>query len=134
MNEQADWSSLQLFLVLAEAGSLGRAVGLLGQSQATLSRQLASLEERLGQVLFERHARGLRLTAAGQHLLPSARRMREAAQDFAMSLAAREQSLAGTVAPDRQRGLLRPFPAAGAARAARAASGNPGRAGGQQRN
>lgn len=97
MGEQADWSSLQLFLVLAEAGSLGRAVNLLGQSQPTLSRQLAVLEERLGQVLFERHARGLRLTAAGEHLLPAARRMREAAQDFALTLAAREQTLAGTV-------------------------------------
>lgn len=97
MDEQADWSSLQLFLVLAEAGSLGRAVHQLGQSQPTLSRQLALLEERLGQVLFERHARGLRLTAAGEHLLPAARRMREAAREFAMTLAAREQTLAGTV-------------------------------------
>lgn len=97
MDEQADWSSLQLFLVLAEAGSLGRAVNLLGQSQPTLSRQLALLEERLGQTLFERHARGLRLTSAGEHLLPAARRMREAAQEFALALATREQNLAGTV-------------------------------------
>ena len=92
-----DWSQVQIFLGLAEAGSLSRAVGRLGQSQPTLSRQLTALEAALGQSLFERHTRGLTLTAAGQALLPAARRMREGAQELSMALAAREKSLAGTV-------------------------------------
>jgi DNA-binding transcriptional LysR family regulator len=92
-----DWSLLQVFLGLAEAGSLSRAVAVLGQSQPTLSRQLAALEVALGQSLFERHPRGLSLTAAGQALLPAARRMREGAQELGLALAARDQSLAGTV-------------------------------------
>lgn len=92
-----DWSLLQGFLVLAETGSLSRAAPLLASSQPTLSRQLALLEAQLGQALFERSPRGLRLTAAGQALLPAARRMREGAQDLALALAGQEQSLAGTV-------------------------------------
>lgn len=97
MTTPLDWSLLQAFLGLAEAGSLSRAAPLLGLSQPSLSRQLARLEAQLGQLLFERHARGLSLTAAGQALLPAARRMREGAQELALALAAREQSLAGTV-------------------------------------
>jgi DNA-binding transcriptional LysR family regulator len=92
-----DWSLLQVFAGLAEAGSLSRAAPLLGSSQPTLSRQLAALEAAVGQSLFERSSRGLRLTAAGQALLPAARRMREGAQELALALAAREQNLAGTV-------------------------------------
>jgi DNA-binding transcriptional LysR family regulator len=92
-----DWSQVQIFLGLAEAGSLSRAVAVLGQSQPTLSRQLTALEAALGQSLFERHPRGLSLTAAGQALLPAARRMREGAQELSLALAARETSLAGTV-------------------------------------
>jgi len=39
----------------------------------------------------------LSLTEAGHALLPAARRMREGAQELALALAARDQSLAGTV-------------------------------------
>lgn len=92
-----DWSHVQIFLTLAEAGSLNRAAPQLGLSQPTLGRQLVALEESLGQLLFERHSRGLSLTEAGQALLPAARRMREGAQELALALAARDQSLAGTV-------------------------------------
>ncbi|WP_428510358.1 LysR family transcriptional regulator [Roseateles sp.] len=92
-----DWSHVQIFLALAEAGSLNRAAPQLGLSQPTLGRQLVALEESLGQLLFERHSRGLSLTEAGHALLPAARRMREGAQELALALAARDQSLAGTV-------------------------------------
>ena len=92
-----DWSLLQTFLVLAETGSLSRAAPLLASTQPTLSRQLALLEAQVGQSLFERSPRGLRLTAAGAALLPAARRMREGAQDLTLALAGREQSLAGSV-------------------------------------
>jgi DNA-binding transcriptional LysR family regulator len=92
-----DWSLLQTFLVLAETGSLSRAAPLVASTQPTLSRQLALLEAQVGQSLFERSPRGLRLTGAGEALLPAARRMREGAQDLSLALAGREQSLAGTV-------------------------------------
>ena len=97
MNASLDWSLLQTFLVLAETGSLSRAAPLLASTQPTLSRQLAALEAQVGQSLFERSPRGLRLTAAGEALLPAARRMREGAQDLTLALAGRAQDLAGTV-------------------------------------
>jgi DNA-binding transcriptional LysR family regulator len=97
MNPPLDWSLLQAFLVLADTGSLSRAAPLLGSTQPTLSRQLALLETRVGHALFERSPRGLRLTAAGQALLPAARRMREGAQDLTLALAGQSTSLAGTV-------------------------------------
>ncbi|WP_397534308.1 LysR family transcriptional regulator [Roseateles sp.] len=97
MTKTLDWSQLQSFLAVAEAGSLSRAAPLLGQSQPSLSRQLASLEASVGQALFERHSRGLTLTAAGRALLPAARRMREGAQDLSLAVAAQGQQLAGTV-------------------------------------
>ena len=98
MAASLDWSLLQTFLMLAETGSLSRAAPLLASTQPTLSRQLALLEAQVGQSLFERSPRGLRLTAAGAAFLPAARRMREGAQDLTLALAGREQkSLAGTV-------------------------------------
>lgn len=92
-----DWNHWQVFLALAEGGTTAAAARALGQTQPTLSRQLGSLEAALGLAVFERHARGVRLTAAGRELLPAALRMREAAQGLSLALAARDDSLAGTV-------------------------------------
>jgi DNA-binding transcriptional LysR family regulator len=97
MTTAATWDQWQVFLALAESGSTAGAARALGQTQPTLSRQLAALELTVGVDLFERHARGLRLTAAGEALLPAARQMRDAAQGLQLALASREQqSLAGT--------------------------------------
>lgn len=91
------WDHWQLFLALAEGGSTAAAARRLGQTQPTVSRQLGALESTLGVALFERHARGLRLTARGEALLPAARQMREAAAGLSLALAAQDESLAGTV-------------------------------------
>jgi DNA-binding transcriptional LysR family regulator len=92
-----DWSLVQTFVALHEAGSLGRAAERLGLSQPTLSRRLAELEAGLGQALFERTARGLRLTAAGQALREPAERMRAEALRLRLAAQHHERSLAGTV-------------------------------------
>lgn len=60
---------LQHFSRIAEIGNLTRAAGLLGLTQAALSRQVAQLEAELGTELFRRNGRGLVLTEAGQRLL-----------------------------------------------------------------
>lgn len=92
-----DWTLLHSFLAVAEAGSLNRAAQALGVSQPTLSRQIAALEAALRTPLFERSARGLRLTAAAEALVEPARRMREQALAFALTAAGRSETLAGTV-------------------------------------
>jgi DNA-binding transcriptional LysR family regulator len=63
--DEMRWGWLASFLVVAREGSLSRASGKMGVSQSTLSRHVQALEELVGFALFDRHARGLRLTAQG---------------------------------------------------------------------
>lgn len=60
-----DLRILRYFLAVAEEGNITRAAERLHVSQPALSTQLASLEEELGQKLFERGARGIALTEKG---------------------------------------------------------------------
>jgi DNA-binding transcriptional LysR family regulator len=64
---------LEYFVVIADTGSLTAAAERLFVSQPSISQQIRSLEEELGGALLERLPRGVRLTAAGQTLLPEAR-------------------------------------------------------------
>lgn len=59
---------LRYFLKVAEYGSFTRAADVLRVSQPALSRSIQKLEEELGQPMFERQARGLVLTEAGDLL------------------------------------------------------------------
>ncbi len=92
-----DWALLQVFLVVAETGSLSAAARAMGQSQPTLGRQVRKLEVLLGAELFRRQPRGLSLTEDGMQLLPAAQRMAEAAGQLAMTVAGRDDQLAGTI-------------------------------------
>lgn len=97
MNDTSDWTHLRAFLETAETGSLSAAARRLGLTQPTLSRQVSALEEAMGLMLFERLGRGLALTEAGRELLPHARRMGEAAERLAFSVAALSSDLSGPV-------------------------------------
>src|SRR5262245_21492019 len=69
---------LRYFLAVAEEQSFTRAAGKLNVTQPTLSHQIRELEGQLNLVLFDRVGRRVKLTAAGEMLLPHARRvMRE---------------------------------------------------------
>lgn len=56
----------QLFLRICDSGGLSRATAVTGVGQPALSRLVRDLEAEFGVRLFERHARGLRLTPAGE--------------------------------------------------------------------
>ncbi|HZC13048.1 MAG TPA: LysR family transcriptional regulator [Thermoleophilaceae bacterium] len=60
---------LQVVREVARRGSLTAAAERLGYTQSAVSRQVASMERAAGRALFERHARGVRLTAAGSALV-----------------------------------------------------------------
>jgi DNA-binding transcriptional LysR family regulator len=66
---------LRYFLAVADAGSFSGAAAALGVIQPTVSQYIQRLETRLHTNLFERHARGVRLTFAGRHLLRAAHRI-----------------------------------------------------------
>jgi len=61
---------LQAFVSAAQTGSFARAASELNLTASAISHQIAGLEEWWGVQLFERHSRGVKLTAAGQALLP----------------------------------------------------------------
>jgi len=67
------WTEIELFVQVAETGSLSRAAELLDLSNASASRHLAALEERLGVRLVERNTRRLYLTDTGQEFFQRAR-------------------------------------------------------------
>lgn len=60
--------TLQNFLVVAREENITRAAEILHITQPTLSRQIRSLEEELGQKLFIRHSFSIELTEAGMLL------------------------------------------------------------------
>lgn len=64
-------NAIHAFIVTARHLNLTRAAGELCITQGAVSRKIASLENWLGFALFDRHARGLTLTAQGASLLPA---------------------------------------------------------------
>ena len=64
---------LRYFAAVAEAGSITRAAATVSVAQPSLSRQLRQLEDEVGEPLFDRSGRRVRLTAAGEVFLPLAR-------------------------------------------------------------
>src|SRR5246127_710825 len=67
-----DLRQLNAFLTIVSAGSLGRAADVLHITQPALSRAIRRLEQQVGAPLFERHSKGMQLTAVGSALLPHA--------------------------------------------------------------
>lgn len=66
----------KFFLVAAEEQSFQRAAERLHIAQSALSRRISDLEREMGGVqLFERLARGVRLTASGRSMLEDVRRI-----------------------------------------------------------
>jgi DNA-binding transcriptional LysR family regulator len=73
---------LRLFCAVAQAGSFAAASERLFISQPAMSHQIAAFEQELGVRLFDRTARGVRLTPAGQSVFEQAKTMLEAADEI----------------------------------------------------
>lgn len=69
---QLNYHHLKLFLEVARSGSLRAAATRLHLSQPTISAQIKSLEKELGEELFDRTGRGMRLTTQGRLVMECA--------------------------------------------------------------
>jgi DNA-binding transcriptional LysR family regulator len=68
------FGQLECFLTVARLGNLSRAAEEMFLTQPTLTARLKALEEEVGDRLFVRTSRGMRLTDAGRELAPYAER------------------------------------------------------------
>jgi DNA-binding transcriptional LysR family regulator len=88
---------LRYFVAVAEDQHYGRAAHRLRRAQPSLSRQIQDLEEELGFKLFERLPRGVKLSAAGVHLLQNARRILKEVNEAAAGAARVARGQSGTL-------------------------------------
>jgi LysR family transcriptional regulator, cell division regulator len=81
-------SDIKTFAAVARSGGITRAAEELNTVQSNVTQRVKALEVEIGTALFERHSRGMTLTAAGKRLLPYAQKM--AALSHEAVLAARD--------------------------------------------
>lgn len=92
-----DWNQARAFLAAAEEGSFSAAARVLGQTQPTIGRQVAALEEELDVVLFERIGRSIALTKSGMELLEHVQAMRDAASHISLTASGQSRAIEGKV-------------------------------------
>src|SRR5262252_6437062 len=97
---------LAYFVAVAEERNFTRAAERIPIAQPSISQQIRRLEAELGEHLFIRDRRGIRLTPAGQALLPHARTALQAADGGREAVAALSGLLTGRLAV----GLVHPLP------------------------
>ena len=100
-------SRLRVLREVAYRGSFSGAAAALSYTQSAVSQQIAALEAETGMTLLERHARGVRLTAAGQTLVGHA-------DSILAQLEAAEAALSAIAGLRGGRLRMASFPTAGA--------------------
>jgi DNA-binding transcriptional LysR family regulator len=88
---------LEYFVAVAEEANFTRAAERIHVAQPAVSAQIARLERELGEPLFDRARREVRLTAAGQAALPHARAALAAAADARTAVAELSDLVRGAV-------------------------------------
>lgn len=92
-----DLRHLRLVAAVAESGGQTRAARRLNLTQSALSHQLRELESRIGAPLFIRASRRMVLTAIGERVLTSARRVLHEVETLERDLTADEYAGGGVV-------------------------------------
>lgn len=76
-----DLMELRIFAAVARLGGMNKAAQELNTVQSNVTARIRLLEKELGTALFQRHSRGVTLTAAGQRLLPFAAQAQHLLED-----------------------------------------------------
>lgn len=88
---------LRTFRVVAETLNFTKAAQQLNLTQSAVSHQIKALETELGEPLFIRAKRGVRLSGSGKVALEYAERMLDDAQELTERVAGNERSSSGSV-------------------------------------
>lgn len=67
--QRLDFASIRLVVLCAESGSLSEAARRCHLSLSGASHRLKAFEDAMGVSVFQRHRRGLRITAQGRHVV-----------------------------------------------------------------
>lgn len=104
-----DLANLNAFISVAETGSFSRAAEQLFLTQPAVSKRIAALEQQLAVRLFDRLGRDIRLTEAGQALLPRAYQIVNVLDDTRRALSNLQGTISGrlTLATSHHIGLHR---------------------------
>src|SRR5215208_2991693 len=92
-----DLRQLEIIRAIADSGSFTAAGEKLHVSQSAISRQILLLEDELGEPVFHRIGRRIRITPAGESLLQLSHRVFQDLQDTVSAISDKRESLRGTL-------------------------------------
>jgi DNA-binding transcriptional LysR family regulator len=92
-----DLRQLEIIRAIAETGSFTAAGDKLHVSQSAISRQVLLLEAELGEPVFHRIGRRIRITPAGESVLQLSHRVFQDLQDTVSTISDTRESLRGTM-------------------------------------
>ena len=92
-----DLRQLEIIRAIADSGSFTAAGEKLHVSQSAISRQILLLEDELGEPVFHRIGRRIRITPAGESLLQLSNRVFQDLSDTVSAISDKQESLRGTM-------------------------------------
>jgi DNA-binding transcriptional LysR family regulator len=92
-----DLRQLEIIRAIADTGSFTAAGEKLHVSQSAISRQILLLEDELGEPVFHRIGRRIRITPAGESLLQLSHRVFQDLQGTVSNISDKRESLGGTM-------------------------------------
>jgi DNA-binding transcriptional LysR family regulator len=92
-----DLRQLEIIRAIADTGSFTAAGEKHHVSQSAISRQILLLEEELGEPVFHRIGRRIRITPAGESLLQLSNRVFQDLQETVSAISDKQESLRGTM-------------------------------------
>ena len=97
LSAAVDLRQLEIIRAIADTGSFTAAGEKLHVSQSAISRQILLLEDELGEPVFHRIGRRIRITPAGESLLQLSHRVFQDLQDTVSAISDKRESLRGTL-------------------------------------
>jgi len=92
-----DLVSLSLFILVVRTGSISKGAGLAHLAVGAASKRISDLEAAVGTQLFDRHSRGVTLTAAGEALHRHAQRILHDVDQLSAELSDHAKGVTGVV-------------------------------------